>query len=544
MCRILARRALFLVLAALMAGCVDSGRETRPPHDCDASILVLEGSEGYSPAGPDQCQGLYQRSGDELKARIHLAAFIDYSNSFYPLESLIEDMNRSLDSGFSGGVSVFWEPQVGVTHLEALYLGSEIELLLESIDPQAAPVLDTEETGYRIDSFRPALDHSYTWSFPGSVSKFLDFPGSLSMRASVASEGGEKFFVPLSLEPESPFWWTGEAPTPDEFYRVFLLGFVHPKDLDRLGFLLSWLGPDGKQEPVIVFQEQSAEISPDGWEFLTFALKDQEGIFVLEVLGETGEEVLSQKFQLRVPERTEERREEILAGLLRRELEASQSSVYERAARLNEIAATEGRLPLSSVRDFIEFSKREAMLSLPADATYLSALKEHVDREFEEIKQSAERIGPAAWISPSPRFALPMPGNTVVMAVAGDDSQATSTEYLEESEWAAIWARIRLLYARLLDISSNLRVDMRMTSSPTGAAILIRPVSFEQGGIQVTTDDKRSGIYRGIYEFQVSLNGFKSFGSEINLVDDRGEVLHCILAEKGIENADTVCRFE
>ena len=86
------------------------------------------------------------------------------------------------------------------------------------------------------------------------------------------------------------------------------------------------------------------------------------------------------------------------------------------------------------------------------------------------------------------------------------------------------------MYDKLDDVKHKLTVSPKITSLPTGAKIAIATRAqaalgrFEFFG---ETDARGINMYRGIYIYTISANGFTTFSGELNLIDNPGRVIAC-----------------
>lgn len=95
---------------------------------------------------------------------------------------------------------------------------------------------------------------------------------------------------------------------------------------------------------------------------------------------------------------------------------------------------------------------------------------------------------------------------------------------------------------RLAEAGSR-AMDLRVTSAPAQAAFRIEA---EGGGsVRATaTDDDLKNLYRGLYTYTVTRNGYKTVKAPLNLIDEDGRVLVCRLV-KATDAADaTPCRLQ
>jgi hypothetical protein len=115
-------------------------------------------------------------------------------------------------------------------------------------------------------------------------------------------------------------------------------------------------------------------------------------------------------------------------------------------------------------------------------------------------------------------------------------------ECLSESAADSLWSRFTKVIGAARPKNPGLQVDIDVETKPNGAKVelLRKDGQRERVGFAKTA----FRVYRGLYDYRVTLNGYQSLTSELDLVEDPGTRLVCTLARASDQTQFTVCRLE
>jgi hypothetical protein len=113
-------------------------------------------------------------------------------------------------------------------------------------------------------------------------------------------------------------------------------------------------------------------------------------------------------------------------------------------------------------------------------------------------------------------------------------TQFKPVPYVSTSEAEKVRTIVLSLTANLAAASDRLAVDLHVTSDPHTARFEI--VAGESEPRHTTTDSDITNLYRGYYHYKIEKANYKTVKGPLNLIDEEGNSIHCILHE--VNNAE------
>jgi len=109
---------------------------------------------------------------------------------------------------------------------------------------------------------------------------------------------------------------------------------------------------------------------------------------------------------------------------------------------------------------------------------------------------------------------------------------------IEQQQFDSVVARVRDFLARLRTLSP-LALHLTVRTDPDGARVAVKPLLGTRTR-ETLSNGEFPNLYRGLYEYRVTRQGFETVVGELDLVDDPREVLVCTMTSPGQERP-TLC---
>jgi hypothetical protein len=111
---------------------------------------------------------------------------------------------------------------------------------------------------------------------------------------------------------------------------------------------------------------------------------------------------------------------------------------------------------------------------------------------------------------------------------------------IEQEQFESVVARAWNFLARLRTLSP-LALHLTVRTDPDGARVAVRPLLGSRTR-EMLSNGEFPNLYRGLYEYRVSKQGFDTVVGELDLVDDPREVLVCTMTSVGQDSPGLCAR--
>jgi hypothetical protein len=207
-----------------------------------------------------------------------------------------------------------------------------------------------------------------------------------------------------------------------------------------------------------------------------------------------------------------------------KQLEASLSARLTYVARIfhNEVTSIPSKtvkLPDGSAKRFYsEYAVKQAVLFCKSQL-----ISELDQSEFAGMKSYVERFFPSGEFRVGAFSERPTHATYSLLPTTFSYLSQRQEPQLGESEFNGIVQKVEVFLSKL--IANKKAVSLDVTSTPEGASFVL----VAEGGANRSNDTNArvTNVFRGLYKFTLSKEGFRTISRELNLVDESGTSIIC-----------------
>lgn len=203
----------------------------------------------------------------------------------------------------------------------------------------------------------------------------------------------------------------------------------------------------------------------------------------------------------------------------------------------------------AAVDDFILESEADLLNDL--SISELTAMRSFVESRFLEVRRLVESRRQNRSVQAHYRKLPRTPGfrsATARISLANNLQQEgipiCTAGHIDSNSLRTILDVMRATLGKLVKTADRPVLDLCVTSEPPGVNFSFRPVSERIALGSGPTTVRFSGVYRGIYHYELEIPGYKKVDSDnLDLINGRGELLECKLVRSDLSLSASPCRL-